>query len=148
MDTTPLYGDYCCAMWENNEIYRNVIRECGLSECAFWILYLLRTEDGPVTQCSIGASLHSPKQTINSAMKNLESSGYLRQEPVENSRCKQVILTEAGEALVRRTVDRVIQAERDAFLALTDGEAELFVRSFRSYNAALSKLFDSIGGTK
>ena len=50
--------------------------------------------------------------------------------------------------LHRRTVDRVIQAERDAFLALTDGEAELFVRSFRRYNAALSKLFDSIGGTK
>ena len=114
---------------ENNEIYHGVTRALGLTDCAFWILYTLRESEGEYTQRDLCAVLCEPKQTVNSALKNLEGAGYLRLEsPPDNRKSKEIRLTPSGEELMRRTVDPVFAMEERAFQRLTVEEREAILR--------------------
>ena len=112
---------------ENDNLYRDMVRKLGGSECALWILYTLRAEKPPVTQKIICDLLRVPKQTVNSAMKMLESEGYLRLEPGPDRRSKQAVLTEKGERLARGSADKIILAEEAAFRSMTESEREMFL---------------------
>lgn len=93
---------------ENTLLYHRLARACGLPDCAFWLLYTLRSEEAPLTQTQLSEQLSLPKQTVNSALKKLVEEGVLRLEAADgNLKNKRVCLTEAGEAFLRRTVDRV-----------------------------------------
>ena len=35
---------------ENTLLYHRLARACGLPDCAFWLLYTLRSEEAPLTQ--------------------------------------------------------------------------------------------------
>ena len=98
---------------ENTLLYHRLARACGLPDCAFWLLYTLRSEEAPLTQTQLSEQLSLPKQTVNSALKKLVEEGVLRLEAADgNLKNKRVCLTEAGEAFLRRTVDRVFGVER------------------------------------
>lgn len=129
---------------ENDEIYRHAAKKSGLSDCAFWILYTLRDEGNITTQSQICSAIYLPKQTVNSAMKKLENSGYIQLLNTNDRRSKQVSLTPKGVALAEKTVDRVIFRETDALSGMTPDEKEAFLRLFRKYtdllNANLQKL--------
>ena len=64
---------------EEDDFYRRLARRSGLSDAAFWVLYSIETAPGPVTQTDIGNTLMLSKQTINSALKQLEHSGHICQ---------------------------------------------------------------------
>ena len=114
---------------QGNEIYHRLARHCGLSDSAFWILYTLREAEGPVSQTQLCRELYLSKQTVNSALKNLEEAGYLRLESAPDSRKnKEIHLTAPGKELLRRTVDRVFAMEERAFLRLTEEEREAILR--------------------
>ena len=92
---------------ENTLLYHRLARACGLPDCAFWLLYTLRSEEAPLTQTQLSEQLSLPKQTVNSALKKLVEEGVLRLEAADgNLKNKRVCLTEAGEAFLRRTVER------------------------------------------
>ena len=99
---------------EQDDLYRGAARGFGLSDCAFWVLYALRETKRPMTQSGICAAVYQPKQTVHSALKKLEGEGYLRLAEGRDRRSKHLVLTERGEALVRRTVDPVMAAEEAA----------------------------------
>lgn len=100
---------------ENTLLYHRLARACGLPDCAFWLLYTLRSEEAPLTQTQLSEQLSLPKQTVNSALKKLVEEGVLRLEAADgNLKNKRVCLTEAGEAFLRRTVDRVFGVESAA----------------------------------
>ncbi len=124
---------------ENDEIYRNAAKRVGLPDCAFWILYALRTGEEPMLQSDICACIYGPKQTVNSALKNLEAEGYLMLSSAPDRRFKQVSLTKKGDQLARETVDLVIQKEQSALTELTEEEQEAFIRIFRKYTVSLKK---------
>ncbi len=119
---------------ESGGIYHQLARHYGLSDSAFWILYTLREAEGPVTQKQLCQELYLSKQTVNSALKNLEGAGYLLLESVPGSRKnKRVCLTQAGEALLQRTADPVFAMEERAFLRLTGEEREAILRLGRRH---------------
>lgn len=61
------------SLWkEQNEIYSAAARSFGLSDSAMWILYFLRLNNGTCQQKELASSLSQPKQTTNSAVKQLE----------------------------------------------------------------------------
>jgi len=124
---------------ENDEIYRTAAKSVGLSDCAFWILYTMRTEGKPMLQSEICACMYEPKQTVNSALKNLEAEGYLTLSSASDRRFKQVSLTSKGEQLARETVDLVIQKEQSSLSDLTENEREAFVQLFQKYTVSLKK---------
>lgn len=119
---------------ESNELYHRLARHFGLSDSAFWILYALREAEGPVSQKRLCRELYLSKQTVNSALKNLEGAGYLRLESAPDSRkSKEIRLTRAGEELLEKTADPVFAMEERAFLRLTEAEREAILRLGRRH---------------
>lgn len=124
---------------ENDELYRDTAKRFGLSECEFWILYFLRTDYGKPMQSEICNSFYLPKQSIHSALKKLEAEGYIMQTAGGNRRSKQILLTEAGKMLCRKTVDRVVDAEKEALGSLSEEEQEIFMNLFDRYTRQFKK---------
>lgn len=122
---------------EQDDLYRAAARGFGLSDCAFWVLYALREAERPMTQSDVCAAVYQPKQTVHSALKKLIGEGCLRLAEGRDRRSKYLVLTERGEALVRRTVDPVMAAETAAMDTLTEAERTQFLSLCRRYNTAL-----------
>lgn len=109
---------------QNNGLYHSLARHYGLSDCAFWILYSLREEGKPLTQTDLCNALHTSKQTVHSALKNLETAGYIRLKSTpDDRRNKQIYLTDEGELFLQRSIDEVFEIERRAFLRLQPQES-------------------------
>lgn len=137
-------SEYNGIVKENEKIYRDVARNLGLSDSAFWILYSLQEMDGEITQKDIVNDNYLPPQTINSALKKLEKHGYVELRNVSDKRSKSVYLTKRGKLLAQCTVDRVIAAELKTVESLTEEEQEIFFRLFHKYTAFLKKNISSI----
>lgn len=106
---------------EEDDVYRRLARRSGLSDAAFWILYTMETVSGPATQADISSMLILSKQTINSAMKQLEREGYIHLTDGPG-RKKYLQLTQQGRALSDRAIHPVLEVERRTFLGLTREE--------------------------
>ena len=79
-------------------------------------------------------SVSMSRQTVNSAIKNLEKQGYLRLEAVSGDRRNKTLsFTEEGEAFVKRTVDRVLSLEHQVFENLEVEEQEQITQILRKY---------------
>lgn len=108
---------------ESNAIYHRLAGYFGLSDTAFWLLYSLRETDRPLKQAELCSILCSSKQTVNSALKNLEEEGLIHLESAQGDRrSKEVFLTEAGSELAAASVDRVLAIEEQAALRLSPEE--------------------------
>lgn len=112
-----------------DDLYRCAAKQCGISECAFWILYTLRAEKRQFTQAEICEFLIEPKQTVHSALKKLEAEGYLARTSSANLRSKHVALTErvnssperGSIACPRRRPRRWVQCRRRNVRRLSGG---------------------------
>ena len=108
---------------ESDQLYRRLARHFGLSDSACWTLYVLREENRPLTQTELCSTLYLSKQTINSALKCLESQGIIRLDCAEGDhRSKLISLTEEGLDFVRECIDPIFQMENRAFLRLSEEE--------------------------
>ena len=137
------------AMKHVDDVYRRAVRQYGLSECAFWILYTLRVER-PYTQAGLCEFLHEPKQTVNSALKKLVAEGYLALSSGADQRSKLVQLTPKGEQLACERVDRIPEAEAAALRAMRPEDRAAFICLTRQYRLLLEQQFresKSKGGT-
>lgn len=141
-------SEYNGLMKENDELYRNAATAMGLSDCAFWILYLLREREAELTQSDICSGIYMPKQTVNSSLKKLEESGYLRLFEGNDRRSKLVRLTEEGMDLAAETVDRILTAELRAIGGMTAEEQSVFLGLFRKFTDLLKKEMPSREGRK
>lgn len=126
-----------------NAVYSEMARSFGMSESLFWILYTLRESGEALTQSQVVSDIQFPKQTINSALRGMLKDGLITLE--EGRRAKPIRLTERGEALCVRTVDRVLAQEKAAFDALSETEQTefltLFARWTDHFSARLHALF-------
>ena len=113
---------------ENNEIYRVAAKTLGL--------YTLREEEGLI-QSELCHALCLPKQTIHSALKKLESDGFIVFSNGKDRRAKYLSLTQKGTMLAEETDDRVMQTEINAFTGFTDQEQQEFIRLFQKYTELL-----------
>ena len=122
-----------------DDVYRSAAKSCGISECAFWILYTLRVEEKPFTQAEICEFLIEPKQTVNSALKKLVAEGYLALSSGADQRSKLVRLTPKGEQLARARIDRIPEAEAAALRAMTPDERGALIRLTGRFRALLEQ---------
>lgn len=90
-----------------------------------------------MTQTKLCSALFLSKQTVNSALKKLESRGYLRMESMSGDRRNKLLsLTARGEELLRLAVEPTLSMEERAFLRLTPEERRTFLDlSHRYLNA-------------
>lgn len=137
-------SEYNNILKENDNIYRSLARKTGLSECSFWILYILRSERAGLVQSEVCNFLFQPKQSINSALKRMENDGYIELAHGTDQRSKQIILTAEGIRFCEKTVDRVIALERRALGGLPEEEQKLFLSLFRKYTDILKECMEEI----
>ena len=118
------------SLWkEQNEIYSAAARSFGLSDSAMWILYFLRLNNGTCQQKELASSLSQPKQTTNSAVKQLKCGS--------DRRCRLVELTPKGSGLAVSTSDHVIAAERETWGDFTEEEQDSLIELLSKYNKRL-----------
>ena len=119
-------------MTETHSAYHEAARRIGLSDSAATILYTICNAG---TECPLSEIIRitdASKQTVNSALRRLESEGivYLKSG---GGRKKTVCLTEAGAELAQRTVGRIIRAENEIFESWTDEDMEMYLALTRRY---------------
>lgn len=132
-------SEYNSIIKENDEIYHKAARRIGISDCAFWILYIMLEEKGVVTQSTICDAFYQPKQTVNSALKKLESKGYIKLEIIAGGRSKQINFTQKGKKFAKETIGQVIASEQRAISGLTLEEQETFLGLFHKFTKLLKE---------
>ena len=99
---------------ETGAAYHEMYLKLGMSDSAISILYavLENGESRPLQEICRCTGLS--KQTINSAIRKLETAGILYLE-ISGPRNKTVCLTEKGKILAEKTAGKVIAAENEIF---------------------------------
>ena len=119
---------------DTDEVYHRLAGAFGLSNCAFWILYLLRETSREYTQAGICEVLQLPRQTVNSALKKLQSLGYIRMESDgKNQKNKLLRLTSEGIHFASETVDLVFAAEQNTLNQFSAQERKTFIEINQKY---------------
>lgn len=123
---------------ETDRLYYEFARGCGLSTTAFWSLVSAVVGGGSTTQAHVANEYSFSRQTVNSAIKNLEAKGLVSiAVEAGDRRSKTVSLTEAGQAFCEEHVRPAVDAERRAFDSLGLAERREFVRLVRAYADAI-----------
>lgn len=123
---------------EIDKLYHVYAHGCGVSDCAYWMLYDLEVAGGELPLAELTGSWSYSKQTINSALKTLAERGLVELSFVPGSRkSKRARLTEAGQVFSRRHILPAIRAEERAFSFLSPAEQDELIRLVRRYTEAL-----------
>ena len=111
---------------EMDAVYHEAALKLELSDSAMLILYTVCNYGD---SCMISDICHlsgTSKQTINSALRRLETDGLIYLENI-NGRKKSIHLTEKGKAAAEHTVVRIIRMENEVFDAWTETERTLYL---------------------
>ncbi len=94
--------------------YHEMSFQLGLSDSAMQILYTICDcgQDGTCLLQTICRQTGLAKQTINSALRKLETEGVLYLEAI-GAKGKNVCLTKTGKQLAENTAMRMIKAENE-----------------------------------
>ena len=123
---------------EMDEIYHQYAKRRGISDTALWLLYSLYEDGAGYTQRELCSAWHYPPQTINSALKSLVNQGYIRLKPVEgNQKNKRIVLTEAGNEMMREVIFPLVQAEKRTFQRLEKSERDTLLSLTHKYVSLL-----------
>ncbi len=100
---------------------------------------LVENKDG-YTQSQLCEMLSLSKQTVNSALKNLETAGYIRLEPVTgNQKSKRILLTDAGSRFAAKTTDNAVLMELRVFDQFSAKEQAMLFQLLTAYVKQLGK---------
>lgn len=108
---------------ELGKIYHNYAASYELSDTAFWLLYSIWDMGEGCTQRDICEKWFFKRQSINSAIKNLEAKGYLVLEDAhDNRKLKRIMLTETGRTFTKKVMEPIIDAEIASFQVFSEKE--------------------------
>lgn len=118
-----------------NEIdaaYHEAALKLGLSDSAMLILYAICNSGEECLLSDITKLSGISKQTLNSALRKLESEGIVYLE-IFSGKKKRICLTEKGKLLVENTVLQVIKIENDIFDSWTKEERRSYIALTERY---------------
>ncbi len=118
---------------ECDALYHFVAVQLGLSDCSFWILYVLTETKESIRQSELCDNAFMSRQTVNSALKKLEKNGIVELRRIDGKMGKNIHLTETGEKFVSEKIMPVLQAEANACATFKKEEKEFFLRTFKTF---------------
>ena len=119
-------------MSEIDTAYHEAALKLGMSDSTMLVLYTLCSYGG---ECMLGdITSGASKQTVNSALRKLESEGIVYLEAFEG-RKKKVYLTEKGRLFAKDTAFRVIEIENEIFALWSDEEKSIYIDLTQRYLA-------------
>ncbi len=114
---------------KQEELYHQCAKKAGITDTQFWVLYALCEAEHALCQNSFCESWCYSKQTVNTAVANLEKSGLICLSYKEGShKQKNVKLTQQGEAFCDLHIRTLMQAESNALMRLPAQQREVFFR--------------------
>ena len=127
------------------DIYDRYAASSGITDAELCILYALSEHNGDYLQTDICRGWSYSLQTIHTAIKNMEKKGFITLlcQP-GNKKNKYIHLTEAGAKLVDKIALPLMQAEQEAFSALTEEEQALLLPLLRKHANALKTAVEKI----
>lgn len=117
---------------EFDEVYHKIAVHYKLSDSSFWILYVLYEKKEGCTQKEICADWCYSKQTINTAIKDLEKKEYISLNYEDSNRkYKKICLTPKGLEIAENTVKKVMEVENIAFSKIDKKEFDRVINFFQ-----------------
>ena len=110
----------------------NLAVRLGLSDSVMLILYALEDAGGQIPLTTIYRQTGASKQTINSALRKLETDGHILLRMADGKR-KIVCLTESGKIYAARTAGRLLAAENEIYGAWPKEDLEAYLRLTEKY---------------
>lgn len=117
---------------ELNALYHNASLKLGLTDSASIVLYTIYDNGGNCLLSDIYKQSGISKQTVNSAIRNLEKENIIFLEQ-HSGRAKKVVLTDTGKEYAQKTVARLFDAEAAAFSSWTDDEINAYIGFMEKY---------------
>jgi DNA-binding MarR family transcriptional regulator len=132
-----------CLASDLDSLYHQAAVKLGLSDSVMFVLYLVYEKDGKCPLNDIRKETSISKQTLNSAVRKLESEEiiYLEQN---GGRAKTVCLTEKGKEYVSHTIARLFNAECSAFNGWTEEEISQYLNLMEKYNDDFRKQIEEM----
>ncbi len=117
---------------ELNALYHHASLKLGLTDSASIVLYTIYDNGEDCLLSDIYKQSGVSKQTVNSAIRNLEKKHiiYLEQH---SGRAKKVILTDTGKEYVQKTIARLFDAEVATLASWTGEEINAHIEFMEKY---------------
>ncbi len=128
---------------ETYELYSDIAAGFNLSDSAFMVLYTVCNNGGKCLISEIKMESGLSKQTINSALRKLETEDVLYLE-LSGGKNKMVCLTEKGRTLTENTVAKVIKMENDILNSWSEHDRMLYLELTQKYLIDLKERKDSL----
>lgn len=117
---------------EIDSLYHQSSVKLGISDSVSIILYSVWDEGESCLLSDIYKKSGISKQTVNSAIRNLEADNILYLEQ-HTGRAKKVILTNKGKDFVNQTIVRLQEAEANAFGTWSEEEISTYIQLMEKY---------------
>lgn len=117
---------------EMDALYHQISLKIGITDSAMRILYTIYDNGDWCMLSDIYKQTGISKQTVNSALRKLESDNILYLETFKG-RSKKVLLTDRGKDYVMHTAARIYQAECAAYTSWTEEELNTYVHLTEKY---------------
>lgn len=123
---------------EIDAAYHEMSLKLGLSDSAMIVLYTICDNGTSCLLQDICRRSGLSKQTVNSAIRKLESDGILYLESA-GPKAKNVCLTKAGIHLAGQTAGRVIQIENEIFASWPQEDVQNYLGLTEAFLRALQE---------
>ena len=117
---------------EIDTAYHEAALKFGLSDSAMLILYTICSSGKECLLSDIIRLSGISKQTINSALRKLETESIIHLEAY-SGRMKKICLTDKGRRLTENTVLHIIKAENEIFASWTKEERNQYLELTQRY---------------
>ena len=136
-------GQYTYLAGEINALYHEAAVKMGISDSVQNILYVLCEKNGRCLQSEVSKLTGISRQTINSAIRNLEKDGmvYLEQGKGRNT---ILCLTEKGEKFAEEKMYPLYEAENKIWNEWTPEEQQQYLVLTEKYRDGLRKYLKDI----
>jgi DNA-binding MarR family transcriptional regulator len=127
-------SEYLSIWKETDAQYNRIAKLSGVSDTAFWLLYCIWQFGENLTQRDIREQWSISKQTVNSALKELEKKHIISLCKSEgDKRSKLISLTEEGYEFAEKYLGAVCKAEEAAFEKMSDSERDAMLHCAQRY---------------
>ncbi len=136
-----------CLTNDLNALYHKAARILGVADSVLIVMYMIHDKGNGCLLYDIWNESGVSKQTVNSAIRNLEERKilYLKQEKGRN---KRVFLTDLGKTFMEQTAALLYEAECNAFIDWTDEEFTSYISLMEKYNRSFGMEIDKLKGAE
>lgn len=127
-----------CLTEDIDSLYHRAALKLGVSDSVLFVLYMIYTNGGQCLLYDIYKSFGISKQTINSAIRKLESEDIVYLEKL-NGKAKIVCLTDRGKAYIKQNAAKLFAAECNTFSDWSEEEINLYISLIEKHNTSLRK---------